>query len=364
MSPLDALTRILILSRGLDTTFAATPDAKLPQVGIGQVVNAKVQEALGGGNFRVSIENQPLQMNLPQGTRPGDSLAMVLVSREPRLTFRMDLPQQTPPSSLSQTGRMISLLLPDTSRPNPPVTQGNPVLPSAPIDAKVLAQSLKDAISGSGLFYESHLAQWTSGNRPLESIRAEPQNRLQTAFSPVAAATSPEAPVTAATSAGAPLAVQPSVSGPAEKTTTEIAPSSVPDSEKSSSLSSGGQIAIHHDALPIVRQQLETMETHQFFWSGQVWPGQDMQWQVKEDGEGPGASSATPDRWQSMIRIRLPALGEVEANLSLAGQGVRITMKVDSESTAERLKTGNRRFQESLDANGIPLLSMTVKRNG
>ena len=353
MSPLDALTRILILSRGLDTTFTATTDAKLPQVQIGQAVNAKVQEALGGGNFRVSIENQPLQMNLPQGTKAGDSLPMVLVSRDPRLTFRLDLPQQTPPpASLSQTGRMISQLLPDASRPNPPVTQGNPVLPAAPIDAKVLAQSLKEALSGSGLFYESHLAQWTSGARPLESIRAEPQNRMQTAFSPVAA------------SAETALPAQPSVAGPVDKVTIETASPPVADSGKSSSPPSGGQIAIHHDALPIVRQQLETMETHQFFWNGQVWPGQDMQWQVKEDGEGPGASPDTPDRWQSMIRIRLPALGEVEANLSLAGKGVRISMKVDSESTAERLKTGNRKFLESLDASGIPLLSMTVKRNG
>lgn len=48
----------------------------------------------------------------------------------------------------------------------------NPKLPS------VVSQQLKAAISQSGLFYESHLSDLAGGQRPLASIRQEPQNQL------------------------------------------------------------------------------------------------------------------------------------------------------------------------------------------
>src|SRR5262249_21749413 len=47
---------------------------------------------------------------------------------------------------------------------------------SVPVDA--LAAALRQTVGESGLFYESHLAQWLSGLRPLASLSDEPQNRL------------------------------------------------------------------------------------------------------------------------------------------------------------------------------------------
>jgi len=42
----------------------------------------------------------------------------------------------------------------------------------------IVSDQLKTAISQSGLFYESHLREFAEGQRPLASIKQEPQNRL------------------------------------------------------------------------------------------------------------------------------------------------------------------------------------------
>jgi hypothetical protein len=37
------------------------------------------------------------------------------------------------------------------------------------------ACALRDAVASSGLFYESHVAEWAEGKRPLASLLLEPQ---------------------------------------------------------------------------------------------------------------------------------------------------------------------------------------------
>ena len=54
---------------------------------------------------------------------------------------------------------------------------------AAPVPVAELAAALRRTVDESGLFYESHLAQWLSGQRPVESLAAEPQNHLADAAS-------------------------------------------------------------------------------------------------------------------------------------------------------------------------------------
>src|SRR3546814_18965694 len=44
--------------------------------------------------------------------------------------------------------------------------------------AAVLAKALAQALQGSGLFYESHLADLAFGKRPAQALRAEPQAQV------------------------------------------------------------------------------------------------------------------------------------------------------------------------------------------
>ncbi|MGO4326843.1 flagellar hook-length control protein FliK [Cupriavidus sp. 2TAF22] len=77
--------------------------------------------------------------------------------------------------------------------PSPPTAAGAPALRAA----------LADAIGRSGLFYESHLAEWVSGARPLELLRKEPQAMLR---APGAGAGTAQGPAPAPDKAGAPPA--------------------------------------------------------------------------------------------------------------------------------------------------------------
>ncbi|MBN3829648.1 flagellar hook-length control protein FliK, partial [Burkholderia sp. Ac-20384] len=49
---------------------------------------------------------------------------------------------------------------------------------AATLPVAALRAALAQAVSESGLFYESHLAQWLAGQRPLTALMREPQARL------------------------------------------------------------------------------------------------------------------------------------------------------------------------------------------
>lgn len=84
-------------------------------------------------------------------------------------------------SELSGVARLITGLLAD-SRPG----EGRAVRGTAPVwtgagrppDARAMAASLARQLSDSGLFYESHLAQFVAGSRSLAQMQREPQALL------------------------------------------------------------------------------------------------------------------------------------------------------------------------------------------
>ncbi|MHB1099083.1 MAG: flagellar hook-length control protein FliK [Burkholderiales bacterium] len=355
MDPLDALTKVALLNQKLGQTFVATQEAKLPLIEVGQQVSAKVEGQLQNGNFKVNINGQSLQMNLPGDTKPGDSVNMVLISRDPRLTFKLDLPQsstQPPQAELSQAGRLVSQLVPDASKPSVPLTSAKPVLPSPPQEPGQLAQALQNTLAKSGLFYESHQAQWVMGERPLEHLMQEPQN----------ASASQQSAAQAQTSQQQPTSRQPA---PQQPTSQVQAESAVNPVASQSTHTTDDQLKIKESTLPIVRQQIDALESQEFNWNGQVWPGQAMDWQVKaEEDQGNRHAGDPPKVWLSRLRLTLPALGEIDANLRLSPTGVQISLKVSNADTESSLKSQSRMLQKSMEANGIALVSMAVKQHG
>lgn len=350
MDPLDALTKVVLLNQKLGQDFVATTEAKLPLIEVGQQVSAKVEGQLQNGNFKVTINGQPLQMSLPEGTKPGDSVNLVLIGRDPRLTFKLDLPQSAPSAELSQAGRLVSQLVPNASRPNVPLTSAKPVLPSPPQEPGQLAQALQNTLAKSGLFYESHQAQWVMGERPLEQLMQEPQNA----------------------SAPMPPPQQSAAQGPASR---QLAPQqsifqlqaeSAENPVASQSTHTDAQLRIKESTLPIVRQQIDALESGEFNWNGQIWPGQSMDWQVRaeEDDQGNHQAGDPPKVWLSRLRLTLPTLGEIDANLRLSPTGVQISLKVSRADTESSLKSQSRMLQKSMEANGIALVSMAVKQHG
>jgi len=161
---------------------------RLNQIGIGKMMQAQVLSRLTDGSFMVKLADTAVRMNLPAGTQAGDALDLTLIATQPRLTFSMGGPAREAATSLSQTGRLIDTVLKMAQKEGTPTSLVDkvPLVPSSAATPTQLATALKDALTYSGLFYESHVQQWASGQRPLTELMREPQARHGNASLPAA----------------------------------------------------------------------------------------------------------------------------------------------------------------------------------
>lgn len=107
-----------------------------------------------------------------------------------------------PPSVATQwsaAARAISAVLADLQAEAEPVRGTAPLWPSAQTPAApMLAGALAQTVAGSGLFYESHLAEFANGLRTVQQLAQEPQMRLtQAAATANAGAAQPRSQVPA-----------------------------------------------------------------------------------------------------------------------------------------------------------------------
>ncbi|SCY07533.1 hook-length control protein FliK [Nitrosospira sp. Nl5] len=316
----------------------------------GQHLRATVQANLAGDEFMVSLhlpqtgkENgQMLHMKLPASVRAGDLLNLVFISREPRPTFA--LMAGAPPAEasplLSETGRFLDSLL------RRPVFQGGsamlqgaipshfPLLAAPPVDGVELAQSLGRAFGRSGLFYEAHQAQWISGAKPVIELLLEPQARLSGLPVPASAVL-------------ADFGAEPGATVPANNAGT------------------GAYAPVHPDALPLVRQQLEVLETRHLAWQGMAWPGQPIVWEVDEEApqlaKEQEAAGQPCGIWRTCLSLTLPNLGQVAARLRLGAGGVEVRVTVAEPAAAAVLRASAIPLANGMESAGIRLLGIGVE---
>jgi hypothetical protein len=192
-----------------------------------------------------------------------------------------------------------------------------------------LARSLAHALGRSGLFYESHQAQWIAGTRPLTELLLEPQARLSQSSTPTPRMDTPPNSVAAAHNGA-----------------------------------SGTHEPVHPDALVLVRQQLEIFETRHVSWQGVAWPGQTVEWEVAEEKpETADEFDQRPVAWKTRLNMTLPNLGRISADLRLDEQGVEVEVSAADPVTAFILRTGLMPFASKLESAGIKLLGMEVRLN-
>jgi hypothetical protein len=176
---LNSLKSLLLTQKQLPQVAGAT--AATPEFELGQKLQATVQAQMAPGIFKVRVADQLMQLQLPNTIRAGDTIILQVASLLPRLTFNMAAsanPLSTA-DQLSATARLLSSL---TQQPleKPFLRPAN----SAPLwagvtqfpDTTELAGKLHTTISQSGLFYESHQAQWLAGSRNTAQLLLEPQN--------------------------------------------------------------------------------------------------------------------------------------------------------------------------------------------
>jgi hypothetical protein len=333
--PAQALSRILAVQPVLDAIERdqAAPRAAFEHLAIGQSLAGQVKSQTKGVAL-VEIEGQTVAMRLPHQAAPGDTLRLRFAGHMPQPVFLLETPE--PASSdgpqLSQTARMLSELVQRLPERNtlPTLTPPAPLLDQPTAQPAEMALALRTALVRSGLFYESHLANWAVGRDSLDGLMQEPQNRLAAAEAARVAA-SPAGTLALAEGAGA----EPRPLNPMHA---------------------------------LLSQQLQVLESPQFVWRGELWPGQMLEWLVrKETRDGhDGSAAAQADEmeavWQSRIRVALPQLGEVTLHIRLdARQGFDIRVEPEDADTETRLRAHRGELLEQLAAAGCTLQTLTVQ---
>lgn len=341
----------LLKTQGADQLQAAK-DAPATQFKPGGQYEAKVLDALPNGRNLVQIGKQTLDMALPQQAKAGDVLRLTFLNAGPRPTFALNAPATgVAPVNFSQAAQQVNALVryvpvaasaptpgmaaPGMAAATPAVPLvANPAVLLAPVPASqlsaavlpgavipglsmageavegmraslgsqsslanaqgvtvgradasnILPMRLQQTVKESGLFYESHLGKWARGELSLESIQREPQARL--AHTP------------------GPLLDLPDLDGMPEQ------------------------------AARLASRQLNMLEGGPFFWQGQTWPGQVAEWTVSERDVGGGDDAELlGQKWQSRLKLTLPRLGEVAAELDMGAQGLRVRLRSASAET-------------------------------
>lgn len=377
---------------------------------VGKSMRAEVLSRLTDGSFLVKVAGTSARMMLPSNPQPGAELPLTLVSVSPRPTFQISTASQSatvaaffhpqaglpgasaepalyapaagmpratleppagaaavlpaanagmakaaparaaaamqraaslfgeaPPASqlpeadsastlstLSPAARVISSVLGaalKSAHPQTAIMASLPLLASASgsADPLKLAAVLKDAIGASGLFYESHVAEWSAGQRPLADLMREPQMQ--------------RAPAAGAEAAG---------------------PGPVP-------------AAADPATAQFINLQLASQEQARVAWQGQLWPGQELAWQISRDAPEPrehGGGEPPEPPWRSVLRLRFPLLGEIGATVVLAGDQLHIELQAGSDQVGSLLRARAGELYHALEASGAVPASLTVSSSG
>lgn len=298
-----------------------------------------------------------------------------------------------------------------SANPNTATTTGTAAtanVAAAQVPVAALAAALEQTVGESGLFYESHLAQWLAGQRPPAALAGEAQNKLVAAAAQLpldwasdadqasssnatgrpGMGAAPNGPANGAPDVNAAARAMPSIqtAQAARFVAGEVLASSLSDLNgqpaHSSVHSAAAQLAddgpsqnsqsmaaaVHPATVPLVRQQLDLLATGQFRWTGEAWPGAKLDWTIEQEGDewdrsGGGTASEDGQPWRTRLTLSLPTLGTVDADLTLTG--MRLVARVQaSPAGAARLAAQGENFRQRLAAAGIELNGLTIREIG
>jgi flagellar hook-length control protein FliK len=111
----------------------------------------------------------------------------------------------------------------------------------------------------------------------------------------------------------------------------------------------------------LVQQQLEAFATQNFSWQGQVWPGQQIEWEIENESKRHDTADRTEnEKWQTRLRLTLPQLGEVDARLHIQGKQLMLTMIASDTRTRELLRSEVTHLQSQFEQAGLDLASLAI----
>jgi hypothetical protein len=300
---------ILARSTVTATTDSQQRNSDLLQLNPGQQVKAEIIATLPNSLFLARIAGQMYKLEIPLNVQPGETMELTFVSAEPRLTFQF-LRQEAPGSTvqLSSLGKWLATV----SEEAPSLVAAQEPLLEDPAQATtLLAARLQEAVTHSGLFYESHLAQWAAGGMQLKEILKEPQGKLS---------------------------------------------SSAPGKEEAKAEARGEAGYADQATLPLIKEQLNLLNAGTLCWRGEAWPGQGMELTVTGRDAAPDQESV-----EAALSLTLQHLGGVKANIRFTPEGLHLGFVCDQPGSASVLKNGGERLRQGLASCGLHTAGMAVR---
>ena len=308
--------------------------ARATQFAVGREYVAHVLSKVGDTAYTVQVQGTDsngkdikgaiLRMDLGSTAQAGQTLLLRYMKDSPVPTFLQlsDLASNSAGSKteLSSAATLISQSLKQAEGDGIATRyQATAVVTNHPQNPQVIAHDLKQAINNSGLFYESHLSEVVQGTRAMSTVLQEPQNQLN------------------------------------------------------QGLLNQNQLNANQANSPItalMAQQLAVLENQRLSWQGQVWPGQNMSWDVylqqrESERESSSSYQPSPDEPRpiaSDLTLHLPHLGKVTAKLSLVDGHMRINIQAEQAQTLEELKAKRQALAQALLGNGQQLDALTVSQ--
>ncbi len=376
----------------------------------GARVVAEVVQAQTDGQVLLRLGQTLLAATLPGQRQVGEQLPLIVLSEPGAQPALLLAPQSAAPATQSELSSTAQLLARLQQQPSQGVRAAQPLWPQPDGTASPqLAQALASSVRSSGLFYESHLAAWVQGELPTQALLQEPQGRLSaltqqpastgassaaqaglaappTSASPTsvqnpaaagqAAASAASNPVAAGTPAAlASHADAAQMQAQAQMQLQAQAPAQAPPRHAVAglyaSMQAQGGVALaaaqgaQPQALPaqlqaLVQQQLATLTHGAVVWTGQAWPGQDLEWRIEPD-EQQQDGGAAQRTWTSVLRLQLAHLGELVVTLQLSPpQHLRVRVEHAPQARAALHANGGG-FRQALQDAGLSLDELALR---
>lgn len=380
MIPADVASRLQLPA---DATLTRAPNTQqvsevLSDLAPGQRVLAAIQSMLPNGAYRALINQRDITLALPFSAKAGDSLELEVVENGGKLALAL-VSHRTAAgegasigerpaveTTLSRTGNFIASLLAksDEGEPAKPaqLNANQPISQAPPTKGADLVPLLKQAITQSGMFYESHQSQWVGSRLPTDALLSQPQGRLSPGLREGMPAEQGSSVSTA--NSGAVTVLTNKADRPGLEQQAQTASSNAAQASLLRSASAAGQL-VAPDLMPLVQQQLEALASQTYVWQGQAWPGQTMQWEIiEENGGNKGGNDEhgqTP--WQTRLILTMPQLGEVRAGLRIVAGEMTLSLLTQSNEAAMQLANGGDALRNQLEAAGLKLGGFTVGRH-
>ncbi|MBL8416356.1 MAG: flagellar hook-length control protein FliK [Propionivibrio sp.] len=379
MIPADIASRLQISADAALRPVAPAQEIadKLSGLVAGQKVMAEIQALLPNGTYRALINQRTVTLALPFAARSGDALELQVTESNGKLALAVVTRAEgeggkasaTTSSTLSQTGQLIGTLFSGAREAKGgatalPLNANQPLAGTPPKNAQDLLPLLKQAISQSGMFYESHQAEWVEGRFTKAALLLEPQGKLS---SPLAFSTASADQQASAALLKSPMSANLGEPATTPRLATDVAQtpgsSSVDGSKTGAAQSPGltpGQL-IAPQTQALVQQQLESLATQNFSWQGQIWPGQEMRWEIDEDdARRAQEGDEVVAKWSTRLHLTLPNLGEINAQIRLQGKLITLVMSAGNQETRALMRASSVALRSQLDEAGLTLASMGV----